>query len=150
MFLHVSVILSTGEGGVPGQVPTRTRYPPPGPGTPHPRRDQVHIPQARYTPRDQVHPPGTSCTPRQVHPPPGAVHAGRYGQQAGGTHPTGMHSFFFFFLLFFNSMGQRKKVGWSRSDVGRNQQKGAKPLKKNLLVLVTRCSFSPKPVQAVQ
>ena len=29
--------------------------------------------------------------PRQVHPP-GAVHAGRYGQQAGGTHPTGMHS----------------------------------------------------------
>ena len=28
--------------------------------------------------------------PGQV--PPGAVHAGRYGQQAGGTHPTGMHS----------------------------------------------------------
>ena len=29
-----------------------------------------------------------------IHPPeqtpPGAVHAGRYGQQAGGTHPTGM------------------------------------------------------------
>ena len=24
--------------------------------------------------------------------PTGAVHAGRYGQQAGGTHPTGMHS----------------------------------------------------------
>ena len=24
--------------------------------------------------------------------PPGAEHAGRYGQQAGGTHPTGMHS----------------------------------------------------------
>ena len=23
---------------------------------------------------------------------PGAVHAGRYGQQAGGTHPTGMHT----------------------------------------------------------
>ena len=35
--------------------------------------------------------------PGQVHPPgkytPGAVHAGRYGQQAGGTHPTGMHSY---------------------------------------------------------
>ena len=28
----------------------------------------------------------------QVQPPsPGAVHAGRYWQQAGGTHPTGMH-----------------------------------------------------------
>ena len=23
---------------------------------------------------------------------PEAVHAGRYGQQAGGTHPTGMHT----------------------------------------------------------
>ena len=23
---------------------------------------------------------------------PGAVHAGSYGQQAGGTHPTGMHT----------------------------------------------------------
>ena len=31
------------------------------------------------TPRDQVHPLG-------------AVHAGRYGQQAGGMHPTGMQS----------------------------------------------------------
>ena len=30
-------------------------------------------------------PPG-KYSPRQV------VHAGRYGQQAGGTHPTGMHS----------------------------------------------------------
>ena len=28
-------------------------------------------------------------------PSPGAVHAGRYGQQAGGTHPTGMHTCFF-------------------------------------------------------
>ena len=25
-------------------------------------------------------------------PPPGVVHAGRYGQQAGGTNPTGMHT----------------------------------------------------------
>ena len=25
-------------------------------------------------------------------PPPEAVHAGRYGQHAGGTDPTGMHS----------------------------------------------------------
>ena len=51
-------------GGVPGQVP----------------------------PWDQVHPTRTRCTPQdQIHPL-GAVHAGRYGQQAGGTHPTGMHS----------------------------------------------------------
>ena len=26
---------------------------------------------------------------------PGAVHAGRYGQQAGGKHPTGMHTCYF-------------------------------------------------------
>ena len=36
-------------------------------------------------PRDKVHPPGPGT-------PPGAVHTGRYGQQAGGTHHTGMHS----------------------------------------------------------
>ena len=33
-------------------------------------------------------------TPRQGTHPPGAVHAGRYGQQAGGMHPTGMQSCF--------------------------------------------------------
>ena len=41
------------------------------------------------------HPPWAGTPPRQVHPPE-AVHAGRYGQQAGGTHPTGMHSCFHF------------------------------------------------------
>ena len=30
---------------------------------------------------------------------PGAVHAGRYGQQAGGTHPTGMHTCYQVFTL---------------------------------------------------
>ena len=34
-----------------------------------------------------IHPPGT------MHPP-GTEHAGRYGQRAGGTHPTGMQSCF--------------------------------------------------------
>ena len=37
-----------------------------------------------------MHPPGP-CTPLpQDHAPPGAQHAGRYGQRAGGTNPTGM------------------------------------------------------------
>ena len=31
-------------------------------------------------------------TPPPQERPPGAVHAGRYGQQAGGTHTTGMHT----------------------------------------------------------
>ena len=39
-------------------------------------------------------PPGADIPqgPPGSRPPPRAVHAGRYGQQAGGTHPTGMHS----------------------------------------------------------
>ena len=54
-----------------------------------------------HTPQDQRQPPlppgpGTPPGTRGRHPPgpdtPSAVHAGRYGQQAGGTHPTGMQS----------------------------------------------------------
>ena len=36
--------------------------------------------------------------------PPCAVHAGRYGQQADGTHPTGMRTFIYM-LLNTNSNG---------------------------------------------
>ena len=36
------------------------------------------------------HPPEQTPPPDQA--PPSAVHAGRYGQQAGGMHPTGMQS----------------------------------------------------------
>ena len=71
----------------PGQVHPRAA-PPPQAGTP---------PQTGTLP-----PPGRYIPPRQVHPldrytpragtPPRAVHAGKYGQQVGGTHPTGMHS----------------------------------------------------------
>ena len=55
------------QGGVPRQVPPRA-------GTP----------------------PWAGTPPAQVHPPE-AVHAGRYEQQAGGTHSTGMHSCCFTF-----------------------------------------------------
>ena len=91
MFLHVSVILFTGgsaplhagkhtplgpEAGIPpdkrqAHPHTKDRHPP-GPGTPPPHRNQS--------------PPRADT--------PSAVHAGRYGQQAGGTHPTGMQSYF--------------------------------------------------------
>ena len=37
-------------------------------------------------------PPGPEAGTPQEQTPPSAVHARRYGQQAGGTHPTGMHS----------------------------------------------------------
>ena len=41
------------------------------------------------TPREQT--PQSRHAPGSRHPP-GAEHAGRYGQRAGGTHPTGMQS----------------------------------------------------------
>ena len=90
--LYLSVILFT--GGDLGRYPLG-RYPP-GRYTPH---GQVH-PPGRYTfqagtPPGQVQPPPVRYTPRQVHL------SGRYtprqcmlgySQQAGGKHPTRMHS----------------------------------------------------------
>ena len=70
------------------QVHHRDQVHPPGPGPPpgirYTPQDQV-CPGTRYTPWDQVHPPGPDT-------PLSAEHAGRYGQHAGGTHPTGMQS----------------------------------------------------------
>ena len=115
------VCLSTGGGCLPhcmlGYTPPWGRSYPPGRYTPwagtppwqvHPR--QVHpsgryTPQGRYTPKAgtppwQVHPPWAGTppgryTPRKVHtPPPPAQCMLGYGQQAGGTHPTGMQSCF--------------------------------------------------------
>ena len=49
------------------------------------------------------HPPGSRRLPGSRHPPatdtPCTVHAGRWGKQAGGTHPTGMHSCSILFLI---------------------------------------------------
>ena len=42
-------------------------------------------------PPGRRHPPGGRL-PRGGTPPLSAEHAGRYGQRAGGTHPTGMQS----------------------------------------------------------
>ena len=88
MFLHVSVILSTG-GGLPQCM---LGYHPQGPGTPlgpgtHPEQTPhpgPGTPQTRHPPCDQASPGGRH--------PPSTLHAGRYGQEAGGMHPTGMQS----------------------------------------------------------
>ena len=66
--------------------------------------DSVHmgrwcLPQCMlgYTPWEQTPPPQKQTPPKSRPPrsrPPRAVHAGRYGQQAGGMHPTGMHTCF--------------------------------------------------------
>ena len=95
-YVFTGVCHSVNRGGeVPDQVHPPGQGTPPGLGAPprhqvHPR-DQVHPPRTRYTPRDQVHPPRPG-TPPGLGTPPGTEHAGRYGQRAGGTHPTGMQS----------------------------------------------------------
>ena len=71
-YVFTRVCLSTGGSTWAGTPPRQVH---PQAGTPLGR---YTTPLGRYTPQA-----GTS---------PRAVHAGRYGQQAGGTHPTVMHS----------------------------------------------------------
>ena len=89
MFLQASVILLTGgQGGT---------SPPLGADTPPPEQTSpgADPPGADTTPLEQTHPP------EQTPPPPTGEHGVRYGQRAGGTHPTGMQSCFFCkFYLF--------------------------------------------------
>ena len=101
----LSVILFTGGEYLGRYTPWAGTPLPPSrytPGQVHPHPQQVHsCPPAGTPPWAGTSPPG-KVHPQQIHPPgqvqpPGAVHAGRYGQQAGGTHPTGMHSSFVFF-----------------------------------------------------
>ena len=86
MFLQASVILLT-AGGV--------CTPPPGADTPRadPPRSR-HTPPEQTSPRADTHTPTPEQTPPRSRPPPKAEHARRYGQRAGGTHPTGMQSCF--------------------------------------------------------
>ena len=79
-------------GTPPGQVHPLGRYTPPWAGTPPGK----YTPPGRYTPRVGI--PLGRYTLQQVNPPPRAGTPSPrqcmlgYGQQAGGTHPTGMHS----------------------------------------------------------
>ena len=73
MFLHLSVSHSVHRGGVCLSACWDTYPQPPG----------ADSPQKQTSPRADTPPEQT---------PPCTVHAGRYGQQAGGTHPTGMHT----------------------------------------------------------
>ena len=97
MFLHLSVIVSTAGGCLP----------PPWADTPLSRDPWADTPSADTPPgRPPLgrHPPGKH-PPEQTPPgqiPPGQIPPGQtpppaqcilgYGQQAGGTHPTGTHS----------------------------------------------------------
>ena len=92
MFSQACVILFT--GGVSVSVHAGIPPPPPRADTPPPEQ----TPPVSRHPRNR-HPPGAD-TPGADTPPPGAdtppaEHAGRYGQRAGGTHPTGIQSCLF-------------------------------------------------------
>ena len=75
--------------GTRGRPPWDQRQAPPG------TRGRHHPPPTRY---QRQAPPRT----RGRHPP-GPVRAGKYGQQAGGTHPTGMYSCFLFMVLILGT-----------------------------------------------
>ena len=93
MILHVSVILFTGAG-LPHCILGYTPPPSLGPeaGTPL-RREEGTI----HPGPDPGTPQGPEAgTPPGADPPPSIVHAWRYGQQVGGTHPTRMQILFLF------------------------------------------------------
>ena len=62
----------------------------PGPCTTSP--SEAAPPPGAGLPLDQAPPPREQGPPARSRPPASAEHAGRYGQCAGGTHPTGMQS----------------------------------------------------------
>ena len=83
----LSVILFT-RGGLPQCM---LGYHPQGAGTP-----RKQIPPWTRHPPGAAPPPGADPpdqAPPGTRPPSRAVHAERYGQRAGGTHPTGMQYF---------------------------------------------------------
>ena len=92
--VFTSVCLSTGGGGLhtPGcRPPCRQTW---GVGQtprmqiPAPHTDPLDAdPCPPHTDAPGCRPPGMQTPPQDADPPP------RYGQQAGGTHPTGVHTF---------------------------------------------------------
>ena len=69
--------------------------------------DSVHRGDLQWPPLHAgIHPHQRQAPPphwtRGRHPSPSAVHAGRYGQQTGGTHPTGMQSCLILWTVIFS------------------------------------------------
>ena len=112
MFLQASVILLTGGVCLSAcwdtpqeQTPhwskhpqEQTSHPPGSRHTPRSRSPQEQTPPGSRHPREQTS-PWEQTPPRSRHPPgsrqpPSTEHAGRYGQRAGDTLPTGMQSCF--------------------------------------------------------
>ena len=103
------MILFTGGGCLPqcmlGYTPPRSRHPPS-------RHPPEQTPQSRHPFAGSRPPPEQTPSPQSRphpsrHPPPPADHARRYGQRAGGTHPTGMQSCIIYFVS-----------GWDHGSLG--------------------------------
>ena len=88
IFSQVSVILFTGGGVCLSACGDTT------PQQGRPPLDKADSPTARQTPLARRPPGKADPLPWQGRPPPCAVHAGRYAQQVGGMHPTGMQFLF--------------------------------------------------------
>ena len=78
-----------------GSAPLHAGIPPWDQAPPEPDTTQPLAPDTQpwdQTPPGTKHPPGPDTSPLGpgTPPPQQCMHAGRYGQQAGGTHPTGM------------------------------------------------------------
>ena len=80
----------------------------------------IHPPDQRQTcPRDQRQTrgrgrPEADTRLRSRPPPPFAVLAGRYGQQADGTHPTGMHTCYVMRMTIYSGLNFREL--WNLED----------------------------------
>ena len=80
---------------------------PPRADTPQEQTPQSRHPWEQTSPQEQT-PPGRRH-PGANTPPSHVVHAGRYGQQAGGTHPTGMHTCFWAEFAFTSCIDKSNK-----------------------------------------
>ena len=102
IFLHLFVILFTGGVGVCLSACWNTTHTPPRPAPPPGTRH----PKSRQPPLGADIPPGADTPPGPG--TPRAEHSGRYGEWAGGTHPTGMQqnlaemSFHWHFGIYFH------------------------------------------------
>ena len=79
------------EAPLEGSTPAQEGSTPPG--------KEVTPLRRKHSPREGSTPPWEGITPppppEKEAPPPGRKHPPAYGQWAGGTHPTGMHSCYF-------------------------------------------------------
>ena len=69
--------------------------------------------KADTTPPGQADPPGKAATPWQGSPC--TVHAGRYGQQAGGMHPTRMQFLLKLSKLIYSRCKEIFKMWWKKT-----------------------------------